>query len=60
MAKRPSSDVPKLLRDTLAREGAYDFGLGVVLRGPTDPKGDGGSASYRSSSEPRPLSGPSK
>lgn len=36
-----------LVRDALERDGAYDFGLGVVLRAPTDPTGSGGSASYR-------------
>lgn len=39
--------VPNLVRDALERDGAYDFGLGVVLRAPTAPGGDGGSASYR-------------
>jgi hypothetical protein len=42
-----SVSVPKLVRDTLAAEGAYDFGLGVVLRAPTDPRGTGARASYR-------------
>lgn len=39
--------MPNLVRDALRRDGAYDFGLGVVLRAPTDPSGSGGSASYR-------------
>jgi hypothetical protein len=39
--------VPKLVRDSLEREGAYDLGLGVVLRAPSDPNGTGGSACYR-------------
>lgn len=47
MARRQSSDVPKLVHDRLTRDGAYDFGLGVVLRAPTDVAGQGGSASYR-------------
>jgi hypothetical protein len=42
-----TTPVPNLVRDALAREGAYDFGLGVILRAPTDPSGTGGSASYR-------------
>lgn len=46
MMAGPTS-VPKLVRDTLAAEGAYDFGLGVVLRAPTDPRGTGARASYR-------------
>lgn len=40
-------EVPKRVRDTLHQQGAYDFGLGVVLRSPTDPAGRGGAASYR-------------
>lgn len=40
-------DIPNLVRDSLKREGAYDFGLGVVLRAPKDASGTGGSASYR-------------
>ena len=39
--------VPNLVRDALLRDGAYDFGLGVVLRAPTNASGSGGSASYR-------------
>ncbi|WP_052665873.1 site-specific integrase [Nitriliruptor alkaliphilus] len=39
--------VPNLVRDVLVRDRAYDFGLGVVLRAPTEPSGAGGSASYR-------------
>ncbi|MDP9021397.1 MAG: site-specific integrase, partial [Actinomycetota bacterium] len=39
--------VPKLVRDALRLEGAYDFGLGVVLRAPTDRTATGASASYR-------------
>ena len=44
---RPADAVPNLVRDTLDHDGGYDFGLGVVLRAPTDPGGRGASASYR-------------
>jgi hypothetical protein len=44
---QPTIEVPKRIRDTLRRHGAYDFGLGVVLRNPTDVNGLGGEASYR-------------
>ena len=43
----PAFEVPKRVRDTLRSQGAYDFGLGVVLRSPSDPKGAGAAASYR-------------
>jgi integrase len=49
------SAVPNLVRDALAREGAYDFGLGVVLRAPSDPSGTGGSASYRIEYRAQPV-----
>lgn len=39
--------IPKLVRDSLEQDGAYDFGLGVVLRAPTRPGGSGASGSYR-------------
>lgn len=52
---RQEGTVPNLVRDALRRDGAYDFGLGVVLRAPTDPGGSGGSASYRIEHRVAPL-----
>jgi integrase len=51
----PDVPVPNLVRDALRRDGAYDFGLGVVLRAPADPAGGGGSASYRVEHRVAPL-----
>lgn len=47
MSAASKPPVPNLVRDALERDGAYDFGLGVVLRAPTNSSGSGGSASYR-------------
>ncbi|MBW3578587.1 MAG: hypothetical protein KY462_12780 [Actinobacteria bacterium] len=47
--------VANLVRDALRRDGAYDFGLGVVLRAPTVPRGSGASASYRIEHRLAPL-----
>lgn len=49
------SNVPKVVRDALRSDGAYDLGLGVVLRAPKDIGARGGSASYRVEHRDEPV-----